>query len=54
LVDSKKQYIQNYNKTKENNWLMKISKNPRDKITIQGCEILLENIYRKVTFKSNP
>ncbi len=51
LIDSKKMYIQDYQKTNSEDWLMKIVKNEQDKIKIQDCEISLEDIYRKVGFE---
>ncbi|MCC5945655.1 MAG: Uma2 family endonuclease [Bernardetiaceae bacterium] len=52
LVDSKQQYVQNYQKTDAGDWLMKIAKAEPDKIKIQDCEISLADIYRKVGFET--
>jgi Uma2 family endonuclease len=52
LVSSKKVLVEVRERTLENNWLLKSEKDKNKTILIGECEILIEDIYNKVVFRS--
>lgn len=50
LIDSKKILAETYKKTNKG-WLLNSTKDLKEKVKIGNCEVLLEDIYRKVVFE---
>lgn len=48
LIHSESFDVSTYLRNKENEWLLKIFKNPSEKIKIGNCEIALAEVYKKV------
>lgn len=51
LIDSESKEIFTYNRTEEDDWLLKIFKKESDHLKIGDCEIALKDIYKKVKFE---